>query len=223
MVESCKSVGHPVVFDARRGGRVLRVEKLSDFASDTERRALVETLRTDDGYPLPLASWDSDDEEGIVVLCREGDRALGSVRLVKRQASDERWLYMPATMVRRLPGGAEGFAFAERLVVRREARSLEVLSVLLYATAQWGVQSLPGVTEFAAVIEPGTAPLITWFGGRQLSESVPLHGLGIDGVLMGGQITETASRIGDIIAARGWQVVALHVDPRETCSSYSCT
>lgn len=190
------------VFTGRRDGRTLRIED----PTVTGSRALVVALRDADAYPLPLPAWEADDENGVVMLCRDGDAPLASVRLaVHRRADGRDWGYLPAEMVGALPAGLERIVFCERLVTSRGARSLDLLALLLHVTAIVGVERL-GVRDYVAVVQPATERLITWFGGRRLAGPLELRGLGITGVLMAGDMTEGAERAGAMLAARGWAV-----------------
>jgi hypothetical protein len=196
------------VFTGTRNGRVLHL----DDPRVTGRRDLVVALREADAYPLPLPNWEADDESGLVMLCRDGDVPLASARLVVRRRDDGReWFYMPAEMVGALPSGVERIVFCERLVVARSARSLDLLALLLYATATAGLERL-GVRNFVAVVQPATERLIAWFGGHRLTDPLELRGLGITGVLMAGDMIETVDHSAAMLAARGWTVTR-HDEP----------
>jgi hypothetical protein len=78
---------HVTVFEATRNGRVLHIEDVGDPVL-RRQHDLVVALRERDGFALPLPGWDADDDAGLVVLCREGDRALATVRLVERHPGD---------------------------------------------------------------------------------------------------------------------------------------
>ncbi|MCU7722710.1 hypothetical protein ODJ79_03185 [Actinoplanes sp. KI2] len=191
------------VFTGARNGRVLRIED----PTAAGRRDLVVALREADAYPLPLPSWEADDENGVVMLCRDGEVPLASARLVVRRRDDRRrWGYVPAEMIDALPPGVPRVVFCERLVSTRGARSLDLLALLLYVTATVGLERLGGVRDYVAVVQPATERLIAWFGGRRLTGPLPLPGLDITGVLMAGDMTETAERAGAMLDARGWTV-----------------
>ncbi|WP_329571260.1 hypothetical protein [Kitasatospora sp. NBC_01266] len=67
---------------ATREDRTFTVESLVGGPAEAQARAQVARLRREHGFPLPAPDWEAADDDGVVLLCRAGDAAVGSVRLV---------------------------------------------------------------------------------------------------------------------------------------------
>ncbi|UFR00078.1 hypothetical protein KBP30_02250 [Streptomyces sp. Go40/10] len=195
--------------EATHHGRTFTIEAVTVAPEEGPQRGEVASLRREYGFPLPAPDWESDDETGLVLLCRTDDVPVGTVRLVRRQRETDGWCpYLTAELRAALPADPDGFVFGERLVVSPEARSLEVLAVIMHAAATW-TSTAWGVAEFAAITRPALVRLAGWLGARQLSEPMVLPGSDGLGLLIGGRLEEAAVRTKAMFSTGGWHLTSV--------------
>lgn len=195
-----------LMLEATHKGRLFTIEPVTVSPDDELKRRDVALLRREFGFALPAPDWESVDEEGLVLLCRTDEAPVGTVRLLRRsRGSDDCCPYLTAELRAALPADPAGFVFGERLVISPDARSLEVLAVIMHAAASW-TPVLWDVAEFAAITRPQLVRLASWLGARQLSEPMVLPGSDGLGLLIGGGLEEAAARTKAMFSTGGWHL-----------------
>ncbi|MCX4695659.1 hypothetical protein [Streptomyces sp. NBC_01408] len=194
--------------EATHQGRTLTIETVTTSPGEARQRNEVALLRREFGFPLPAPDWESDDENGLVLLCRTDAAAVGTVRVLKHHRGvDGGCPYLTAELRAVLPSDPAGFALVERLVIRPEARSLELVALLMYAAYTWP-SAMWDVAEFAAITSPKLVRLFGWLGMRPLSEPMVLPGSDGLGLLVGGRLDEAATRTEALFTTGGWRLSA---------------
>jgi GNAT superfamily N-acetyltransferase len=185
----------------RRGSRTLTVRPVRTV----QDRAEVVGLRTRYPGPYPVPAWDAHDERAFLVLCREGDRAVGTLRLTLHlPGAGDLLPYFPDLSSWPAADG-RGFASVGRVLVDPAHRSTDVTAALIAAGGAWYAADT-GLTTYAAAVLPRVVRFNRLFGAREVTGPVPAEGFPEGLVLMTGALTATAERAADWLSARGWQI-----------------
>ncbi|MFI6642500.1 N-acyl amino acid synthase FeeM domain-containing protein [Streptomyces sp. NPDC050504] len=193
----------PLVIGApRRGARGLSLR-----VARTEReRAEVRELRRRHAPGGPIPVWDAydEDEDTLLVVCREADEAVGSLRIT-RHLPDRGDLtsYFP-DMPAALFDAPHGSASVGRVLVAPTHRSADITAALIEAAGLWCVRTTP-LRRYLAAAAPRVARFNRFFGARPVLGPVAVPGFAEGLVLMDGSLPGTAARAGEWLTARGWE------------------
>lgn len=171
----------PVIGRFTRPGRALDVR----IANSLPRRQQVIDMRdkhyrdTLTGLGVPL--WDAYDENAVQLLCTEDDRPVGSLRLTANtsDSGDLQDDFLGVSSVVE-PGR---FAVVGRALVVPELRTSGVLTAVVHAACRWWLRH-GGSTRLVVTCLSATVPAAVAFGGRVLTEPLPLGPLGVPVVLV---------------------------------------
>ncbi|MEV6607346.1 hypothetical protein [Kutzneria sp. NPDC051319] len=171
----------PVIGCYGRPGRALDVR----IANSLPRRLQVMEMRdkhyrdTLTGLGVPV--WDSYDEDAVQLLCTEDDRPVGSLRLTANTEHSGD-LHDDFSGVRSVVAPGR-FAVVGRALVVPEQRAHGVLTAVVHAACRWWLRHGDSARLVVTCLS-ATVPAAVAFGGRVLTEPLPLGPCGVPVVLV---------------------------------------
>lgn len=190
-------------------GRYGRPERALDvrIANSLPRRQQVIRLRdqhyrdTLTGLGVPV--WDAYDEDAVQLLCTSGDEPVGCLRLTANtEHSGDLHDDFPGVGAVVGPGL---FALIGRALVVPELRSRGIFQAVVHAAARWWLRH-SGSPRLVVTCLSATVPTAVAFGGRVLTDAIPLGPNRVPVVLVEVDAQQAVHNGGQALDRHGWSV-----------------
>ncbi|RSS60690.1 hypothetical protein [Streptomyces sp. WAC06614] len=156
---------------------------------------------------VPAPVWDGYDEEALLLLCRDGDRPVGALRLTRHWAERGELLPYFHELPEVLRADPVGFANIGRVLLAPTHRaSADVAAALFHAGGTWCARTTP-LRRYASAVLPSVVRFHRLFGARVSHGPVPAPGIRDGLVLMTGGLRATAEATAGWLTTRRWALV----------------